>query len=337
MRVPIGWLREYVDVPDDSEAIAQRLAMLGFPVEDIERRPRITGVVVGKILALEKHPNADRLSVAQVDTGRERPLTIVTAATNVAAGQTIAVATIGAVLPQLTIAPRKMRGIASEGMMISADELALPAEWFEDGILQLGGCDAAPGTDAVALFGLDADVLDVEVTSNRVDAMSMVGLARELAASYGLPLRTPSPVNPGERSERPGAEPQVTIETPDCSRFVVQRFDDVAIAPAPAWMRVRLALSGQRPINNLVDVSNYVMLEVGQPLHFYDAAKVRDTHFFVRDGREGECIVTLDGTQRSISPQALVIADADAALGLAGIMGGVDSEVSDSTHSILLE
>jgi len=337
MRVPIGWLREYVDVPDDSEAIAQRLAMLGFPVEDIERRPRITGVVVGKILALEKHPNADRLSVAQVDTGRERPLTIVTAATNVAAGQTIAVATIGAVLPQLTIAPRKMRGIASEGMMISADELALPAEWFEDGILQLGGCDAAPGTDAVALFGLDADVLDVEVTSNRVDAMSMVGLARELAASYGMPLRMPSPVNPGERSEPPGAEPQVTIESPDCSRFVVQRFDDVAIAPAPAWMRVRLALSGQRPINNLVDISNYVMLEVGQPLHFYDAAKVRDAHFFVRDGRESERIVTLDGTQRSISPQALVIADADAALGLAGIMGGVDSEVSDATHSILLE
>lgn len=336
MRVPIGWLREFVDLPGDAEEIARRLAMLGFPVEEIVRRPRITGVVVGTILDIEKHPNADRLSVARVETGGERPLTIVTAAANVADGQTIAVATIGAQLPQLTIAPRTMRGIASEGMMISADELALPAEWFEDGILQLDGCRAAPGTDAIALFGLDADVLDVEVTTNRVDAMSIAGLARELAASYGTALRLPSPQNPGTAVEPSGEAPSATIESADCTRFIAQRFD-VAIARAPAWMRVRLALAGQRPINNVVDVSNYAMLEMGQPLHFYDASAVRDAHFYVRDGRDGECLVTLDGVERELSPQVLVVADARGALGLAGVMGGLESEVGEGTRAMLLE
>jgi phenylalanyl-tRNA synthetase beta chain len=334
--VPIGWLREFVDVPGDAEEIARRLAMLGFPVEEIVRRPLVTGVVVGTILEVEKHPNADRLLVARVEAGGDRPLTIVTAATNVAAGQTIAVATIGAQLPQLTIAPRKMRGIASEGMMISADELALPADWFEDGILQLDGCRASPGTDAVALLGLDAEVLDVEITSNRVDAMSIVGLARELAASYGKALRAPSLENPGAAVEPAGETPSVTIDSPDCTRFVAQRFD-VSIGTAPAWMRVRLALAGQRPINNVVDVSNYVMLETGQPLHFYDASAVRDAHFVVRNGRDGERLVTLDGVERTLSPQALVVADERGALGLAGVMGGLESEVGSTTRAVLLE
>ena len=155
MRVPISWLREYVDLPEDAEAIADRLALLGFPVEEITRRPRISGVVVGKIVTLEKHPNADRLQVGSIDVGGPQPLTIATAATNVAAGQTIPVALIGAKLPQLTIEPRKMRGIDSQGMMISADELGLPAEWFEDGIMQLEA-DTPLGADVVELFGLNA-------------------------------------------------------------------------------------------------------------------------------------------------------------------------------------
>jgi phenylalanyl-tRNA synthetase beta chain len=337
MRVPVGWLREYVDLPEDARAIADRMAMLGFPVEDVEQRPAITGVVVGKILRLEKHPNADRLSVAQVDAGADRALTIVTAATNVAAGQTIAVATIGARLPQLIIEPRKMRGIASEGMMISADELALPAEWFEDGIMQMEANHAPPGTDVVELLGLDGAVLEVEITANRVDAMSIVGLARELAASYGKPLRLPSFHNPGAALEPPGETPHVTIDTPDCYRFVAQRFDGIAVGPAPAWMRVRLALAGQRPINNLVDVSNYVMIETGQPLHFYDTAAVSESNLIVRDGRKGETLVTLDGVERTISPQALVIADRRGPLGLAGLMGGKSSEVNDVTSAIILE
>jgi phenylalanyl-tRNA synthetase beta chain len=331
--VPISWLREFVELPDNVEAIADRLAMLGFPVAGIERRPAITGVVAGKIVALAKHPNADRLLVAQVDVARDAPLTIATAATNVAEGQTIAIATVGARLPALTIEARTMRGVASQGMMISAEELALPADWFEDGIMQLEPA-IAPGNDIVEHYGLDTDVLDVEITANRPDSMSILGLARELAASYGRTLRLPSIANPGEKS---GEALNVSIESPDCSRFVAQRFEDLRVVPAPAWMRIRLALAGQRPINDLVDISNYVMLETGQPLHFYDASAIAGGKLIVRDAREGERIVTLDGVERTLSPQALVIADDERALGLAGLMGGASSEVRPMTTSIVLE
>lgn len=336
MRVPISWLAEFVDLPSEVEAVADRLAMLGFPVAEIVRRPVITGVVVGRIATLEKHPNADRLQVAQIDVAGPSKLTVATAATNVAAGQTIAVATIGARLPELTIAPRTMRGVASQGMMISAEELALPGEWFEDGIMQLD--PSLPlGANVVDLFGLETAVLDVEVTSNRPDAMSVIGLARELAAFYGVPLRLPPQGNPGTRAEPAGETPEVTIESSDCHRFVAQRFDGLSVGPAPAWMRVRLALAGQRPINNLVDVSNYVMLETGQPLHFYDAAQVRGNHLIVRDARAGESFVTLDDVTRSLDSRALVIADPDRALCLAGLMGGTLAEVGASTTAIILE
>ncbi len=190
-----------------------------------------------------------------------------------------------------------MRGVVSHGMMISADELALPAEWFEDGILQLEQDDSARRGRRRALR-VGCDVLDVEITANRPDAMSIVGLARELAASYGVPLRLPPLRDSCDASEPPGEAPHVVLESTDCHRFVAQRFDGVRVRPAPAWMRVRLALAGQRPINNLVDVSNYVMLETGQPLHFYDAACIANGRFIVRSARDGEKIVTLDGVER---------------------------------------
>ncbi len=310
--------------------------MLGFPVEEIVRRPSITGVVVGKIATLEKHPNADRLQVGKIDVGNGAPLTIATAATNVAQGQVIPVATIGSQLPHLKIERRKMRGVESEGMMVSADELALTPEWFEDGIMQLD-TRTQLGTNVVDLFGLAGDVLEVEITSNRVDAMCVLGLARELAASYGVPLRAPSFENPGVDEDPASTAPRVTIESSGCNRFVAQQFDGVTVGPAPAWMRIRLALAGQRPINNLVDISNYVMLEVGQPLHFYDARQVAQRHFIVRDARDGETLKTLDGEERRLNKQALVIADERHALGLAGLMGGEASEVRDDTTSILLE
>jgi phenylalanyl-tRNA synthetase beta chain len=294
---------------------------------------------VGKIVALEKHPNADRLQVAQVDVAGEKLLTIATAATNVAVGQIIPVATIGAKLPQLTIEPRKMRGVASEGMMVSAAELDLPAEWFEDGIMQLED-DRMLGADVVDVFGLRDAVLDVEITSNRVDAMSIFGLARELAASYGVPVDFPPQMNPGAGDAPAGTSPEVTIVSTDCLRFVAQRFENVRVGPAPAWMRIRLALAGQRPINNVVDVSNYVMLETGQPLHFYDADRVKDARLVVRDARPDEAIVTLDDTARTLSPRALVIADTNEpsrTLCVAGVMGCANSEVSDATTSIILE
>jgi phenylalanyl-tRNA synthetase beta chain len=336
MRVPVSWLREFAALPAEVEAIADRLAMLGFPIAEIQKRPLITGVVTGRIVVLEKHPNADRLQVAQVDVAADALLTIATAATNVAVGQTIAVATIGAQLPALRIERRTMRGVVSHGMMISADELALPAEWFEDGILQLDATTPL-GMDVVELYGLATDVLDVEITSNRPDAISVIGLARELAASYGVELRLPSLVNPAENAESPGNAPEVVLESPDCHRFVAQRFDNVHVGPGPAWMRVRLALAGQRPINNLVDVSNYVMLETGQPLHFYDAAAIHGKKLIVRSARDDEKIVTLDGVTRSLTPQALVIADDTTPLCLAGLMGGTASEVNSATRAIVLE
>lgn len=310
--------------------------MLGFPVEEIERRPTITGVIVGRITALEKHPNADRLQVGKIDVGGDALLTIATAATNVAVDQVIPVATIGAQLPHMKIERRKMRGLESEGMMASAEELALNAEWFEDGIMQLDR-DTPLGANVVELFGLADDVLDVEVTSNRVDAMCVLGLARELAASYGKPLRMPSLENPGVDDDPQGSAPTVSFETPDCTRFIAQQFGNVSVGPAPAWMRIRLALAGQRPINNLVDVSNYVMFEVGQPLHFYDARSVASHHLIVRDARENETLTTLDGEERKLAPPMLVIADERHALGLAGLMGGADSEVRDDTTAIILE
>ncbi|MBV8298284.1 MAG: phenylalanine--tRNA ligase subunit beta [Candidatus Eremiobacteraeota bacterium] len=334
MRVPIAWLRDYADLPASAGEIVARLATLGFPVDEVETRPRLTNVVVGRIAKLERHPNADRLQLCTLDVGAEKSLLIATAATNVAAGQTVPVARIGAELAGgLTIAPRKMRGVDSEGMLISAEEIGLPAEWFEDGIMQLEP-DIPLGTDAIAHFRLTEPVLEVDVTPNRPDALSIVGLARELAASYGVPLRQPSTdVEYAGESD----DARVTIETLDCKRFVYQRVRGVQVRPAKAWMRIRLALAGQRPINNLVDVSNFAMLEVGQPLHFFDFDHVAGKHLIVRDARAGERFVTLDGQERVLDPRAIVIDDENGPTSLAGIMGGLRSEVEPNTTELLVE
>ena len=284
MRVPLAWLRDYVDLPEGADEIVARLAALGFPVDDVETRPTLTNVVVGRIVTLEPHPNADRLQLCTLDVGGGTTLRIATAATNVAAGQIVPVARIGAELAGgLTIAPRKMRGIDSEGMLISAEEVGLPGEWFEDGIMQLD--PSIPlGTDFIAHFRLSEPVLEVDVTPNRPDALSILGLARELAASFGVPLREPSSE---VQYEGDSDDVRVTIETLDCKRFVFQRVSGVQLRPAPAWMRVRLALAGQRPINNVVDISNFVMLELGQPLHFFDWDHVagKASHRSRRQGR----------------------------------------------------
>jgi len=334
VRVPLAWLRDYVDLPDDTAAIVARLASLGFPVDEVETRPALTHVVVGKLAAVAPHPNADRLQLCTVDVGAEKTLTIATAATNVAAGQIVPVALIGAQLAGgLTIAPRTMRGIASEGMLGSADELGLPAEWFEDGILQLD-IDLAPGTDVVARFRLTDPVLEVDVTPNRPDALSIVGLARELAAAFGTRLREPQT---GVGYIDGPDDTRVTIETVDCQRFVFQRASGLRVRPAKAWMRIRLALAGQRPINNIVDISNFVMLEIGQPLHCFDEQRIAGGQLIVRDAREGERFVTLDEQERVLDPRAIVICDAEGPTSLAGIMGGLRSEVVATTTEVLIE
>ncbi len=334
MRLPLGWLRDYLDFTLGTDEVAARFAALGFPVEEIERRPHLSGVVIGRLTSLTKHSNADRLQICTVDVGVGAPLSIVTAADNVAEGQIVPVATLGAELVGKTIGPRAMRGVDSQGMLCSADELGLPAEWFEDGIIQLE-LDAPVGADAIAHYRLADDVLDVEVTANRVDAMAVIGLARELGAALGATVHDPSteivytgPATPADI---------VTLESPDCRRFVAQRFSNLAVRPAPFWMRVRLALAGQRPIDNLVDVSNFVMLETGQPLHFYDFATLAGGRLIVRDAQPGEKLVTLDGEERTLDPSALVIADEKQVQCIAGLRGAASSEVSDATRELLLE
>jgi phenylalanyl-tRNA synthetase beta chain len=334
MRVPLAWLRDYVDLPEGADEIVARLAALGFPVDDVETRPQLTNVVVGRIAKLEPHPNADRLQLCTLDIGGDTTLLIATAATNVAAGQIVPVARIGARLAGgLTIAPRKMRGVDSQGMLISAEEVALPGEWFEDGIMQLDPSLPA-GTDFIAHFRLSEAILEVDVTPNRPDALSIVGLARELAASFAVPLREPSSQ---VQYEGDTEDARVTLETLDCKRFVFQRVRGVRIRPAPAWIRVRLALAGQRPLSNVVDISNFVMLEVGQPLHFFDWDRVAGKHLIVRDAADGERFTTLDGQERTLDARAIVIADEAGPTSLAGIMGGQRSEVGDATTEVLIE
>ncbi len=340
MKLPIAWLRDYLDIEESSQVLAERLAALGFPVDAIVRRPQLRGVTIGRLTRIDKHPDADRLVVCTVDSGGPRPLTIATAATNVRAGDVVPVATIGAQLAGLEIGPRRMRGIDSEGMLCSAEELGLEAAWFDDGILQLE-TELVPGTDFVAAYRLNDDVLDVEITANRVDAMSVVGLARELAASLGRPVREPavSPAAPhGESAHGP---PLVTIESPDCKRFVAQRFSieqDAALArTAPFWMRVRLALAGQRPIDHLVDISNFVMLETAQPLHFYDYERLAGGRLIVRDARDGEPMRTLDEADRTLDSRFLVIADEREPQCIAGLKGGAGSEVTAETRELLVE
>jgi phenylalanyl-tRNA synthetase beta chain len=334
VRVPLAWLRDYADLPADASAIVARLAALGFPVDDVEERPRLTHVVAGRIVKVERHPNADRLQLCTIDAGAGATLLIATAATNVAEGQTVPVARIGAELAGgLKIAPRKMRGVDSEGMLISAEEIGLPAEWFEDGIMQLDA-SIPLGTDVVAHFRLSEPVLEVDVTPNRPDALSIVGLARELAASFGVPLREPATA---VHHDGDSGDARVTIETLDCKRFVYQRVSGVRVRPAQAWMRIRLALAGQRPLNNVVDISNFVMLEVGQPLHFFDWDRVAGKHLIVRDASDGERFTTLDGQERTLDARAIVIADEEGPTSIAGIMGGRRSEVEETTTEVLVE
>ena len=335
MKLPIAWLRDYLDIALSSDEVAARFAQLGFPVEEVERRPHLSGVLVGRILQVEKHPDADRLQLCTIDVLGPRMLTIATAATNVASGDVVPVATIGAQLVGLTIAPRKMRGIDSEGMLCSAAELGLESAWFEDGIMHLDDT-LTIGADFVDVFRLNDDVLDVEVTANRVDAMSVVGLARELAASLGIAIREPrTEIEHYHTIATPDA--RVSIESADCKGFVAQRFSNVAVRTSPFWMRVRLALAGQRPIDNLVDISNFVMLETAQPLHFYDFDRLAGGELIARDARDGESIRTLDGTERELDPRFLVIADAREPQSVAGLMGAAVSEVTGSTVELLVE
>ncbi len=338
MLVPVRWLRDLVDTDLTTEQIAHRLTMAGLEAESITRvGEEWDNIFVAEIVAVDPHPDADRLVLATAHAGPHR-LTVVTGAPNIRAGQKVALALVGArlvdpyvdTLQYKTLKASKIRGVKSEGMVCSEKELGLSEE--HEGILVLPE-DAPVGVPLREYLG--DDVIEFEITPNLVHAFSVVGIARELAAILDTTVR---PVEMADLSATPRDDRFVDIQAPDlCSRYALAIIDGVTIAPSPDWMQRRLTLAGMRPVNNIVDLTNYVMAELGQPMHGFDADQIHDRRIIVRRARRGEKLETLDHVVRELDADTLVIADPDRAVAIAGVMGGVESEVSDSTTTVLLE
>ncbi|HEU0318911.1 MAG TPA: phenylalanine--tRNA ligase subunit beta, partial [Solirubrobacteraceae bacterium] len=337
MLVPLEWLREHCDPPLSTDELAARLTMTGTKDERVFHHGVLdpSGFVVGAVLDVAPHPDADRLRVCTVDVGEAGPATIVCGAPNVAAGQTVAVARPGAVLPGgVRLKAAKLRGVVSEGMILSEVELAVGVE--QAGILELDS-PARPGTRLEDVLPLGTDVIEFEITPNRPDCLGVYGIAREVHASTGAPLAPPPwACDPGSAGELDAAA--VVVECPDlCPRFMARAFEDVRIGPSPAWLKASLLAAGMRPISNVVDVTNYVMLVTGQPLHAFDLDRVAGRRLVVRRAGDGEEVRTLDGVSRRLEGETVVICDDDGPTSIAGIMGGARSEVGGETARVLLE
>ena len=336
MKVPFSWLNEYCDSGLDPAELADRLAMTGTEVERVTGALALDGLVIARTVEVGPHPDADRLSVCQVDDG-SGVRTVVCGAPNVAAGQTVVLALPGTVMPNgMEIGEAKLRGVVSSGMICSEVEIGLGDE--SDGIIVLDQ-DLPAGTPAADVLPLDERVLELEVTPNRSDCLSIYGVAREVHAITGAELAE-APwagwVDPGPGEV--GDLASVTIEDPViCPRFTLTVFTGIEIGESPAWLKQRLVAAGQRPVNNVVDVTNYVMLLTGQPLHAFDLDKVPGGELVVRGSREGETVITLDGIERRPRPGTALVCDRDGPTAIAGIMGGATSEVSADTSSVLLE
>ncbi|NEQ97337.1 MAG: phenylalanine--tRNA ligase subunit beta [Cyanothece sp. SIO2G6] len=343
MRISLEWLQELVDFSMSPEELADMLTMAGFEVEDIEdRRTWAEGVVIGRVSDHQPHPDADKLSVCTVDIGAAEPSTIVCGASNVRADIYVAVATVGTFLPivDLKIKPRKLRGVPSAGMICSLSELGLAKE--SAGIHIFSEEDLHPGDDARPYLGLTDVILDVTSTANRADALSMIGIAREVAALTGNPLKFPAiPADFGTP-----ATDALTVQvsqTTACPIYIGTAIEQVAIAPSPPWLQQRLEAAGTRPINNIVDITNYVLLEWGQPLHAFDRDRLQSVtqsqalSIGVRFAQAGEVLTTLDSQERQLIDQSLVITANDHPVALAGVMGGEETEVHDGTQNVMLE
>ena len=337
MKVPLNWLHEYVRPDLDASALAERLALTGTEVERVMHHgvPSAEHFTIGKVLSAEQHPDADRLRVCTVDLGGESPAQIVCGAPNVAAGQTVAVAQPGAVMPDGTrLRKAKLRGVESAGMILSEPELEIGVE--RAGIMVLPEDGLVPGTPLADVLPIGTDVLELEITPNRPDCLGVYGVAREVHAATGASL-APAPWLEDPGTSGPVADAAVEVETDRCKRFMARVFEDVTVGPSPAWLKARLMAAGQRPISNVVDITNYVMLLAGQPLHAFDLDRVAGGQLIVRDGREGDELETLDGELRRLDSDMVVICDADGPTSLAGVMGGARSEVHEGTTRVLLE
>jgi phenylalanyl-tRNA synthetase beta chain len=345
MRISLNWLRELVDINMTPEQLAETLTVAGFEVEDIEDRSSwASGVVLGKILEATQHPNADKLRVCQVDIGAAEPLNIVCGAPNAKTDLIVAVATIGTYLPKvdLKLKKTKLRGVPSEGMICSLSELGLEKE--SPGIHSFNLENPQLGSDVRPLLGLDDVILDVTATANRADGLSMVGIAREIAALTAAPLRIPEAAGVLIKAEKAATKLTVNISEPQaCSIYTGTIIEGIQIAPSPQWLKQRLQAAGVRPINNVVDITNYILLEWGQPLHAFDRDRLQkmtaSDHLTmgVRFGKSGESLKTLDSQTRPLKDETLVITANDQPVALAGIMGGEESEVHEGTQNLMLE
>ncbi len=339
MRLPLLWLHDFTVPPVPLAELEDRLTMTGTKVEAVHTHG-VAGLehfAVGKVLSAEPHPDADRLTVCVVDTGPPTPgpQQIVCGAPNVAAGQTVAVARPGSIMPDGTkLKKAKLRGQESNGMILAEDELGIGSD--HDGIMVLDGA-LAIGTPLADVLPIATDVLELEITPNRPDCLSVYGVAREVHAAFDVPL-APAPWTDDPGSEGDVAGISVRVDDPDlCPRFTLRAFEDVTIAPSPVWLKARLMAAGQRPINNVVDITNYVMLLTGQPLHAFDTDRVEGETLVVRRARDGEKITTLDGVERTLDPDIVVIDDAAGPTSIAGVMGGNRSEVHPGTTRVLME
>ncbi|MDY3215431.1 MAG: phenylalanine--tRNA ligase subunit beta [Ruminococcus sp.] len=341
MNLSMRWLNDYVKADMPIKDYCHALTMSGSKVEGYEvEGADISNVVVGKILSKGPHENADALFVCQVDAGKESPVQIVTNAKNVKEGDLVPVALDGAVLPEGKIKKGKLRGVESFGMFCGLDTLGLTAHDFPyadpDGVLVIQE-DCQIGEDIHSALGLDDTSVEFEITSNRPDCLSVTGLARETAATYNLPLNIPVPSFKGVDGNIDEMLKVDVHNTEKCMRYCAGIVKNVKIEPSPRWMRERLRASGVRPINNFVDITNYVMLEYGQPMHAFDLRYVEGAHINVRNAAKGEKIVTLDGVERELTEEMLVIADDKKPVAVAGVMGGEYSGIMEDTTTVVFE
>lgn len=343
MKAPVGWLKDFTPVEVSIKEFCDRMTLSGSKVEGVDKPgDAILRVVVGRILSIRPHPDADRLSICSVDVGGDRPLDIVTGASNIAEGQTVPVALDGAVLPDGTrISTGRLRGQLSEGMLCSMQELGLAPEDLPgadpDGILILTDHPLI-GARIPAVLGLDETIVDFEITSNRPDCFCMEGLGREAAVTMGTPFLPMNPAPSGCIGQTSASCAAVCIEAPDlCFRYVGRVVNNVRVGPSPEWMRRRLRHAGMRPVNNVVDITNYVMLEIGQPMHAFDLDRIAGGRITVRRARREEVLRTLDGVERALDQDMAVIADDDGVVAVAGVMGGENSEIQADTTTLLLE
>jgi len=337
MRLSVNFLKDYVNVPVDYQTLAEDMTKIGNEYDAAEKLVNATNLVIGEIVECVNHPDSDHLHVCKVNIGEE-VLQIVCGAPNAREGIKVIVAKVGAELPEITIKKGNIRGVESCGMMCSLEELGIERKYLKEkdieGIAELGS-DAIVGEDPIKYLALDDEVIDFELTSNRGDLLSILGMAYEVGALYSQKVNDIN-LKHSEIDENINSSFNVKVETENCSLFLAKKALNVTIKESPEWIKNRLMASGIRPINNVVDISNYVMLETGQPLHFYDADRLGDT-LVVRMANEDEKLVTLDNTERTLSKDDIVISTEKEAVGLAGVMGGLSTEIEEDTKNILIE